>query len=202
MRHSILTLALSGMLISTAALADWSLDPARSHLSFVSIKANNVAEINSFQDIQGTIDSSGQVTVALMLDSVETLIPIRNERMRQALFETTNYKEATLKAKIDPKAIAELAVGTITHINAEGSLSLHGQSQPMTLSLQVAHVAPGTLMAATAKPLIVDAAKFGLSEGVEKLRDVVGLASISQAVPVSFVVTFVETPVASQPTQP
>ena len=198
MRHSILPLILSGMLAAPPVLADWSLDPVRSHLAFVSIKANDVAEINTFGDIQGAIDGEGQVRVALMLDSVETLIPIRNERVREVLFETTNYKEAVLTAKIDPAAIANLAVGDIAQINAEGTLSLHGQTQPMTLALQAARVATGTVMVASIKPLIVDAAKFGLTEGVEKLREIAGLTSISKAVPVNFVITFVETPAAGQ----
>ncbi|TCT23722.1 YceI family protein [Thiobaca trueperi] len=198
MRKLILPLILSGMLAATPALADWSLDPARSHLAFVSIKANDVAEINTFGDIQGVMDDEGQVKIALMLDSVETLIPIRNERMREMLFETTNYKEAVLTAKVDPAVIAKLAVGDIAQINAEGTLSLHGQTQPMTLSLQAARVAAGTVMVASIKPLIVDAAKFGLTEGVEKLREIAGLASISKAVPVNFVITFVETPTAGQ----
>lgn len=198
MRKSILPLILSGMLVATPALADWSLDPARSHLAFVSIKANDIAEINTFGDIQGAIDGEGQVKIALMLDSVETLIPIRNERMREILFETTNYKEAVLTAKIDPAVIARLAVGDIAQISAEGMLSLHGQTQPMTLSLQAARVAAGTVMVASIKPLIVDAAKFGLTEGVEKLREIAGLASISKAVPVNFVITFVESPAAAQ----
>lgn len=198
MRKLILPLILSGMLAATPALADWSLDPARSHLAFVSIKANDVAEINTFGDIQGVMDDEGQVKIALMLDSVETLIPIRNERMREMLFETTNYREAVLTAKVDPAVIAKLAVGDIAQINAEGTLSLHGQTQPMTLSLQAARVAAGTVMVASIKPLIVDAAKFGLTEGVEKLREIAGLASISKAVPVNFVITFVETPTAGQ----
>jgi hypothetical protein len=33
-----------------------------------------------------------------------------------------------------------------------------------------------------------------MSDGVEKLREIAGLASISNAVPVSFVMTFVEAP--------
>jgi len=39
---------------------------------------------------------------------------------------------------------------------------------------------------------VIDAAKFGMSDGVEKLRAVAGLAAISNAVPVSFVLTFVD----------
>lgn len=198
MRNSMLTLILSGILVATPALADWGLDPTRSHLAFVSIKANDVAEVNTFGKIQGTLDADGQATVTLMLDSVDTLIPIRNERMREFLFETTNYQKAVLNAKIDPKLIADMAVGGIAQINAEGSLSLHGQVQPMTLSIQAAKVDAKTVMVASIKPLIVDAAKFGMSDGVEKLREIAGLESISKAVPVNFVITFVEVPAAGQ----
>jgi polyisoprenoid-binding protein YceI len=139
----------------------------------------------------GTITDDGQVTVSMFLDSVETLIPIRNERMREFLFETTNYKDATLTAKVEPAIIADLQPGQITEITAEGNLSLHGETQPMIISMQAAKVDDGTVMVASTKPLIVDAAKFGLSDGVEKLREIAGLESISHAVPVTFVMTFV-----------
>lgn len=192
MRYSQLPLILSAILAVTPALADWNLDPARSHLNFISIKANDVAEINTFGNIQGVVDDTGQATVTLLLDSVETLIPIRNERMRQFLFETTDYREAVLRARIDPKLIAELAVGEIARIAAEGSLSLHGQEQPMTLAMQAAKVDARTVMVANVAPLIVDAAKFGMTEGVEKLRELVGLSSISKAVPVNFVIVLID----------
>lgn len=186
-------LLLSGILAATPTLADWSLDPERSHLAFVTIKAKDVGEVNTFGEIQGAIDGDGQVVVTLQLDSVDTLIPIRNERMREFLFETTNYKEARLQAKVEPEVLANTPVGEITSVTAEGNLSLHGQTQPMTLTMQVARVNPDTVMVASVKPLIVDASKFGMSDGVEKLREIAGLASISEAVPVSFVMTFVAT---------
>ena len=198
MRQFVLPLVLSGIFATAPAIADWSLDPSRSHLSFVTIKAKDKAEINSFGQIGGTVGGDGQVTVTLLLDSVDTLVPIRNERMRQILFETSNYKEAVLTAKVDPKAVADLAVGQSDLITAEGSLALHGQSQPMTITMQAAKLDAGTLMVASAKPLIVDAAKFGLSDGVEKLREIAGLESISEAVPVTFVMTFVEQPATAK----
>lgn len=198
MRKPLLAFALSGSLIALPALADWSLDPARSHLSFVSIKGKDVAEISTFDNISGTIDAEGQVVVTLMLDSVDTLIPIRNERMRQFLFETTNYKEAVLKAKVDSKRVANMTVGSIEQVSAEGSLSLHGQTQAMTLTMQVAKLDANTLMVAGIKPLIVDATKFGMTDGVEKLREIAGLESISKAVPVTFVITFTDSPSAKR----
>jgi hypothetical protein len=127
-----------------------------------------------------------------MLDSVETLVPIRNERMRELLFNTTDYKEAMLRAKVDPAAVASMEVGEVKTITAEGSLSLHGAEQPMTILFQVAKLSSDAVMAASAKPLVIDAAKFGLEDGVETLREIAGLASISHAVPVTFVVTFVD----------
>ncbi|MBK1721060.1 YceI family protein [Thiocystis violacea] len=196
------TLSLSLMLIAALAaapaLADWSLDPERSAVTYVTIKSKDVAENNSFTQMHGRIDPDGQVMVGLMLDSVETLVPIRNERMREILFDTTDYKEAQIKAKIDPKLLADLKVGEVARVSAEGTLLLHGAEQPMTLSVMAAKLDPGTLMVATTKPLIVDASKFGLSDSVEKLREIAGLASISEAVPVTFVVTFVEASAAAK----
>jgi polyisoprenoid-binding protein YceI len=182
---------LATALAAGPALASWTLDPQRSHLAFISIKAKDVAEIHTFEKMAGNIDDAGDVTVSMMLDSVETLIPIRNERMREFLFKTTDYKDATLTARIDPSIIEAMQVGDITQIQAEGQLSLHGEVQPMVLQVQAAKVTDDTVMVASVKPLVIDAEKFGMSNGVEKLREIAGLDSISNAVPVSFVMTFV-----------
>jgi hypothetical protein len=191
---------LTALLMGTAApvLADWVLEPEQSHLSFLTIKSKDIAEIHSFEQMTGRVDAQGQVRLALMLDSVATLIPIRDERMREILFKTTDYQEAVLTAKIDPAVIAGMEVGEIGELAGEAVLSLHGQEQPMTMHLQVAKVAPTVLMVASRKPLVVDAEKFGLSDGVEQLREIAGLESISHAVPVTFVMTFVQEPAPAE----
>lgn len=198
MRNSILSIALTGAFVLSASpvLAGWTLDPERSAVTYVSIKSKDIPENNSFREMRGQIDDEGQAVVTLMLDSVETLIPIRNERMREMLFDTANYKEAELKARIDPKTLESLVVGQVQRIAAEGHLSLHGQTQTLTLSMMVGRLDADTLMVATAEPLLVEASKFGLSAGVEKLREIAGLPGISGAVPVVFVGTFTQTPVA------
>ncbi len=193
LRHAPVPAALLATALAVAAgpaAAGWTLDPTRSHLAFVSIKSGDVGEVNSFEEMAGSIGDDGAVSVSMFLDSVETLVPIRNERMREFLFDTTDYKEARLTAKVDPSSIAEMQPGQIADVTAEGTLTLHGQTQPLVLHMQAAKLDDGTLMVAATKPLIVDAAKFGLSEGVEKLREIAGLSSISHAVPVSFVMTF------------
>ncbi len=199
--RTLAALTLAGLLTggTASALADWVLDPERSHLSFISIKSKDVAEIHTFEQMTGRVDDQGQVKLVLMLDSVKTLIPIRDERMRELLFKTTDYQQATLAAKIDPAVIDAMQVGEIGHLVGEGVLSLHGREQPMTVHLQVARVAPDVLLVASRQPLVVDAEKFGLSEGVEKLREIAGLESVSHAVPVTFVMTFMHEPAAVMP---
>ena len=199
MRDSILSIALTGALVLSASpvLAGWTLDPERSAVTYVTIKSKDIPENNHFKEMRGQIDATGQVVVTLMLDSVETLVPIRNERMREILFDTANYKDAELKARIDPKALESLPVGQIQRMAAEGQLTLHGQSQTLTLSMMVGRLDANTLMVASTEPLLIEASKFGLSANVEKLREIAGLPSISEAVPVVFVVTFTQTPAKS-----
>jgi polyisoprenoid-binding protein YceI len=192
MQRLTLATCLTAAIFAAPVAADWGLDQERSHLSFISIKAGDVAEVHTFKEMNGTIDADGNVKVTLMLDSVDTLVPVRDERMREFLFETTDYKEAVLTAKVDPALVTDMKAGEIKTINAEGNLSLHGADQPMTMLLQAAKVADNTVMVASAKPLVIDAAKFGMTDGVEKLREIAGLSSISKAVPVSFAITFVD----------
>ena len=187
---AVLAVTLGAAVTVPAALADWTLDPATSHLGFVSIKSGDVGEVHRFTELAGHIDETGKVDIEIALDSVETLIPIRNERMRELLFQTSDYSKARLEAQVDPEQLAALGPGEILQTAAEGRLRLHGQAQPVTLSVQAARVDGDTLMVAATKPLVVDAADFGLVTGVEKLRELAGLERISNAVPVSFVLTF------------
>jgi len=67
-------------------------------------------------------------------------------------------------------------------------LSMRGDSNSYTAQLMLLRTSDGVI-ASTLKPVIVTADSFGLLDGVEALREVAGLPSISRAVPVSFTVT-------------
>jgi polyisoprenoid-binding protein YceI len=187
---TLLCTTLVGTLSVPSAMAGWTLDPEHSQVAFVSIKSHDIGEAHHFEEISGQVDDEGQAQITIPLASVETLIPIRNERMREMLFKTAQYDTATLSAKIDPNLLAEMQPGEIVSVVAESTLSLHGQSQPLTLEMQAAQIDADTLMVASTKPVILDAANFGLGKGVEKLREIAGLERISKAVPVTFVLTF------------
>ncbi len=187
---TLLTTSILCASIAPVIAAEWTLDPERSHLAFVSIKAGNIGEVHHFTELSGSIDDQGRTVIDTKLDSVETLIPIRNERMREMLFKTAQYSDATLSAKIDPGAINAMQPGDQIDVVAESILSLHGETQPLVLKMQAAKLDADTILVASTEPVVLDAAKFGMSEGVEKLREIAGLESISNAVPVTFVMTF------------
>jgi polyisoprenoid-binding protein YceI len=177
-------------LLSPTTFADWTLDNAGSTLSFISIKKGNIAEVHTFDALVGTIAADGTVTVKIALDSVDTQIPIRDERMRELLFETSSFSAATFKGQIDPAILGQLEPGEPLSTAVEATLDLHGKSQPLTLQVVAVRVSPDLLMVGSRLPVIVQAGEFDLLAGIEKLREIAGLPSISSAVPVSFVLSF------------
>ena len=136
------------------------------------------------------MDDEGNVTVSIDLDSVDTAIQIRDERMREMLFETGEYPTATLVTTVDPQAVNALEPGASAEMTVEGQLMLHGATVSLTIEMTVARLSESRVMAVSQKPMIVNASQVGLLEGVERLRAVAGLPTISPAVPVTFVMTF------------
>ena len=186
-------LAFALLLIATwsqPVYAEWSLDNSSSRLSFVSTKAQAAAEVHKFGTLDGRVDENGKVTLTVELDSVDTAIEIRDTRMREMLFETDSYPTATLVASIDMAALENLEVGASTDMVTEGQLQLHGTTVSLTVNMTVARLGESRVMAVSRSPLIVNASQVGLLDGVERLREVAGLPSISPAVPVTFVLAF------------
>lgn len=178
------------VLFAAPAWADWALNNDQSQLSFISIKKGDIAEVHRFDQLEGSVDNKGNVKLVIELASVDTAIPIRDQRMREMLFDTKVFPRATLTAKVDANKVSKLAVGDMMVNTMEGQLSMHGQSSPVTAELVVARLGSDTLLISSRKPVVLQAGDFDLLEGVEKLREVAGLDSISKAVPVNFVLTF------------
>lgn len=177
--------------LSGPVLAAWDLDAERSVVQFLSVKNASVAEVHHFKDVSGGIDDDGQATVTIDLASVETMVPIRNERMREMLFETVRFPEATLSARV-PDDLDDLGAGETTRADLEVSIDLHGKTALYTAAAHVTRLADGSLQVVLAAPVLVKAADFGLEGGVEMLREVAGLQNISTAVPVDATLVFEE----------
>ena len=99
------------LLASAQAAAQWTLSADDSSLSFISVKAEHIAEVHSFARLSGEIDSGGEAVVSIDLTSVQTGIDIRNERMQSMLFNTDMYPRAQVSADVDAAALSSMAVG-------------------------------------------------------------------------------------------
>lgn len=186
-----LALAMAIYAAALPAMAQWELDSAHSSLYFISIKNDAVAETHHFEGLVGYIGEDGKISLNIDLSSVETLIPIRNERMRELLFETADFPTATVSAEVDPAILDEVAKGATISTEVPVTLSLHGLEQTLGVPLTVFSDG-GSMRALTPHPVVIKAEDFGLAGGVEALREVAGLQAISTAVPVSFNLSFRE----------
>ena len=92
------------------AMAGWELDNERSTVQFMSVKNASIAELHYFHALAGEVADDGQARVSIDLDSIETLIPIRNQRLRELLFETVRFPAATLTTTV-PEAVKSLENG-------------------------------------------------------------------------------------------
>ena len=176
--------------VTTPTNAGWTLDSGNSTLSFISTKAINVAEVHNFGTLAGGVGDNGAVEITIDLTSVDTGIEIRDDRMQEMLFDTPSYSSALLNTSIDMGLLSELAPGDSSAASVGGELTLHGHTVPLTFDVLITRTSGSGLLVVSEKPVVISAAQFGLAEGVESLREIAGLPSISVAVPVSFVLAF------------
>jgi len=181
------------LLPALPAWAQWELDSTKSSLNFISVKNNAIAEVHSFRDMVGYISTDGTVQLTVALGSVDTLIEIRDQRMREMLFDTVTFPSAKVAAAVDPKIIAVLAQGGTITTDLNFNLSLHGVQKTLTVPLVLIGESDERIQVFTARPFIVNAADFGLDSGVAALQKVAGLNAISTAVPVTVHLVFTRT---------
>ena len=180
----------STLLISSNALAKWSLINDESTVNYISIKSSKVSELNHFNMLNGTLNDNGSLSIDIDLASVETNIPIRNERVKTILFETTSFTKANVLANLDLKKLNALNIGDTYTNPIKFKLSLHGVSKEITADIRVVKLTKDKLLAFSLTPIIIDAEQYNLAEGINKLRDIAKLPSISTTVPVSFSLIF------------
>ncbi len=176
--------------LSSYAMADWELLNDESSLHYVSIKDTDAGELNSFNKLSGSVSDSGTVSLSIHLASVETGIPIRNERMQEMFFNVTQYAEATVSGDVDLTRVAELKVGETYTDAITLNLSLHGVSKEVSNTVQVTKLTDGRLLVTSIEPVIVNAGDYKFAQGIEKLREVAKLPSISMVVPVTYSLVF------------
>jgi polyisoprenoid-binding protein YceI len=188
MKRFLITMLL--LSVAGSAFAEWTLDNDDSRLNFISIKAGNIAELHQFRSFSGSLDDKGNLLVDIDLTSVDTSIEVRDGRMREFLFETDTYPSAKLTAAIDMKAVDDIDEGDSSVMTVDANLAIHGASLPLSIEVLVSRLEDDEMVVSSFKPVLVNAADIDLAAGVDKLRELAGLPSISLAVPVTFNLIF------------
>ncbi len=170
--------------------AGWDLDEPNSSIEFISIKNNQIPENHNFQKISGNITSEGLVNVIIDLDSVDTKIPIRNERMRNLFFETKLFPSATFSAQIPP-ADLNFEGKHFQVVEVNGRLKLHGMEADLKSRVTILNK-NNTLRVITNYPILIATEDFNLTAGVASLQKIAGLDAISSIVPVSLDLVFIK----------
>jgi len=168
----------------------WTLDPADSRLSYVSIKAGEIAEANRFDALAGSVAADGTATIDIDLASVNTGIDIRNERMREIFFDVAGNPKATVTAKLDPAAFAALAVGQSITRSLTASVAIKGVEQEIETEVLVTRVSADRVTVVPTAPVIISTDMFELTDELGELRALAQLPSITPAVPVTFTLAF------------
>ena len=172
-----------------SANADWQLDPAASDLYFMSIKATHVGEVHSFDTLSGKVDEKGAASLTIDLASVATLIPIRDQRMRDMLFQVDRYPTATVDAQIDLNTLVTMPAGSEIDIELEADLKFKGNTSQIMTKVKVSKLNEQKITVRTIAPVVLSAGQLQVTEGLEKLREIAGLPNISFTIPVTFNLT-------------
>ena len=162
---------------------DWQLNNAESTFSFLSTKNGNHTEEHTIQYESGLINDEGEMTLVLDLTTVDTMIPIRDQRMRDILFEVEDHPVATINSQLDQK------MPLLEAFSADFSLDLHGAQKDMSAKVLIQSVGD-QLVVTNFEPVLVNAKDFGLDGGINQLTKIAGLRSINYEVLVDFKLVF------------
>lgn len=190
-------LALTALFASLAAscsqadtASPWQLDGDRSSLAFVSIKSGDIAETHRFYGLTGSVMPDGRAELVIDLATVETGIDIRNERMREHLFETGRFADARVTSTLDLGALADLGTGERRAVTLSATLDLHGVTVDIEAEVMVTGIDGQAVLVESRMPVLIHAADHDLVAGLLTLQDLAGLPSITPVVPVTFSLIF------------
>ena len=186
MRHVLLV---SALLFSAFTQADWTLQ-SPSTLTFLSTKNTHLTEVHHFRKISGKVSDQGVAELNIDLTSIDSGIPIRDERMQEFLFETSSFSSATFSAVIPADAMKKARDGISQTLDLKGKLMLHGSEEEISVPVMIVPAQNKQVVITSLKPVLVHADSFALTAGIQKLRDIAKLERIAEVVPVNFTLTF------------
>lgn len=170
------------------AVSDWLLKDA--DIGFVSTKidkkSNHIEEIGEFTQYSGLFNKLGELLLKIDLSSVKTDIVIRDDRLRDWLFNVDEFTTAVVTTTLDADTINELKVGETMQLTQPFVLEMHGHTVDLVADLTITRESDTLMLVETNTPIKLDVKEFDMSEGIQRLTEVMGLSKINNVVPVTF----------------
>ncbi len=166
------------------------LDSENSSLYFVSTKQTHVVETHQFTNLYGSITSSGEASLGINLGSVETGISVRNQRVRDLLFEVETFSDALVSLPVNLASLSTQGIGSTRTDSVSATLNLHGVSAAVDTQVAITKISDSQIMVRNVSPILIKAGDYDLTGGVDALRNIANLAMISYTVPVNFTLLF------------
>jgi len=188
MMRSILLIVLS--VTSAVSFADWKLNAKASSLNFISIKNLDFAENHQLPGLSGALTGSGLFELSIDLSSIESNIPIRNDRMKEHLFEVKKFPAARVSGEFTDSCPENIPLGESRVLDMPFTLSLHGIEKKLQAKIRITRSTKDQLEVHSLQPVLVSATVFGLDSGIAKLQELAGLSSIGKGIPVYFSLSF------------
>ena len=159
----------------------WTLQNGASSLSFQSVKNMTKVESSGFATFSGQIAPDGETRIAIQLESVDTKVDLRNVRMRFLLFETFQFPEAIITARLDPASLADLAQMRRKQVPLSYTLDLHGVKKTFTTEVIVTLLSDDLVAVSSGTPISVAVDDFALTDGLKKLEEAANVAIVPSA---------------------
>ena len=174
-----------------ASAANWQLDNSQSSLHFVSVKNDVVAETHQFKQLSGNWDGNNAV-ISIAVNSLETNIPIRNERIWQYVLQAEKFAAISVKATLAEAETAKLAIGQSKVITLPLNVTIGAETSGLSAMVRLTKLSDTTIAASSETPLMLNTNSYKLTTGVAKLQELAGLKRIDPLLPVSFSVQFTQ----------
>lgn len=169
----------------------WQINLPSSSLTFNTTKSGvagvgGVTETMRFNHFKGGMDAQGNIQLHIDLASVDSGIAIRDERLQTMFWQVATHPNVNFTAKVKPEDLQKINAGKASlTVTVAGQLTMAGQSKPIQAEL---HVTPlhNKRIISTRRAVVINAGDFGMTEGVEALRAIMGLTYLSTSAPVTF----------------
>ena len=169
---------------------NWEFSSGESLLQYLSVKKRHVIEHNHFSQFHVRLHDDNTATMKIDLFSVSSGISVRDERIRNYLFDTDTFAMAEAEVAFDKTCINLLKPGRTVLCPLTTTLKLHGVERAFESSARIAWVGINTLQVKSQQPVLIKASDYAMLEGIQALKKLAGVDDITETVMVEYLLTF------------